>query len=163
MYGPAGVGKSTRAELLQTELSFTAHIGVDRIKRFISEFRTIPSHNKVSKRVINSMASEYLKNNISVIVEQGMTSEEIIVLKEIASTNNANFYVYRFEASREILKERVEERTGRLNKPTIPQEEIDFLYNIYKDNDYPNTRAFDTEKLSSQETVDLILKDLEMN
>lgn len=37
LHGHAGVGKSTLAEYLGTQLSDTAHISVDRVKRFISE------------------------------------------------------------------------------------------------------------------------------
>ncbi len=162
IYGPAGAGKTTRADLLHDELSYTAHIGVDHIKRFISEFRDISSHQEVSKKVINAMAVEYLKNNISVIVEQGMDIEEIKTLEEIGKKYNAEFFVYRLDASREVLAERVEERTTKLNKPPIPQEMIDSLYRTHIENEYPNTRIFDSGKTDAKEFLHTVLQDLKI-
>lgn len=160
IHGPAGVGKTTRASLLRDNLSNTAHIGVDHIKRFISEFREVSSHLEVSKKVVRSMANEYLNNGISVIVEQGMASVEIKSFKEIADLNSANFFVYRLDAPRHVLNERVEERTERLGKPKIPQEEIDAHYKIHLENDYPNTREFDTQKIDAKTFVRIVEEDL---
>ncbi len=160
IYGTAGAGKSTRAELLHKELSNTAHIGVDHIKRFISEFREVASHQDVSLKIINAMAREYLRNNISVIVEQGMSASEIEVLEKIAQECEAKFFVYRLDASREILAARVEERTNRLNKPIISQEHIDTMYKTHVENNYPSTRVFDSGKVEAAEFVDVVLRDL---
>ena len=160
IYGPAGSGKTTRADLLHEELSYTAHVGVDHIKRFISGFRETPSHQEVSKKVINAMTAEYLKNNISVILEQGMSSKEISVLKDIADTYKAHFFVYRLDASQDILSGRVEERTTKLNKPAIPKETIDLLHKTHAENDYPNTKAFDSGKIDPKEFVSSVLGDL---
>jgi predicted kinase len=160
IYGAPGAGKTTLADLLRAELSYTAHIGVDHIKRFISEFREIPSHQEVSMKVINAMAEEYLRNGINVIVEQGINRSQVETLEKIAQRNNAKFFVYRLEASTDVRKERVAERTTKLGKPEIPKEVIDSLTKIFNENDYPSTQVFDSGKINAREKADLILKDL---
>ena len=160
IYGAPGAGKTTLADLLYNELSNLAHFGVDHIKRFISGFRTTPSHNDVSIRVVNAMTAEYLKNGISVIVEQGLTRKEIESLREIAKANGALFLVYRLEAENDILSERIVERTNRLGKPTIPQEAINEAISVLKKNDYPSTRVLDSGKMNTREMADVILSDL---
>jgi predicted kinase len=160
IYGAPGAGKTTLADLLHDELSYTAHIGVDHIKRFISEFREIPSHQEVSMKVINTMAEEYLKNGINVIVEQGINRSQIETLKQITDKQNAHFFVYRLEADRNIRDDRVAERTTKLGKPEIPRETIDALTKVFEENDYPSTKVFDSGKLDAREKADQILKDI---
>jgi adenylate kinase family enzyme len=158
IYGAAGAGKTTLASFLHDNLASTAHIGVDHVKRFISEFRTIESHDKVSRKVINAMVREYLKNGINVILEQGMKQIEIEALKEIADENMASFYVYRLDASRLILDERATKRHMELNKPLIPKEILDGLYEQYKENKYPNTAVFDSAVMNTEEIANKILE-----
>lgn len=160
VYGPPGAGKTTLADSLHEELSYTAHIGVDHIKRFISEFRIIPSHQEVSKKVINAMTDEYLKNDISVIVEQGISRKEMEELKEIAIMHKAEFFVYRLEGTREVFDMRADERMIALGKPLIAREMLDALFKIYQENDYPSTRTFNSEIMSTQEIVDIIFRDI---
>jgi predicted kinase len=160
IYGPAGVGKTTLADFLHDELAHTAHIGVDHIKRFISEFREILSHQEVSKGVIKAMVAEYLQQRINVIVEQGMNNAEIASFKQIADHHDAQCLIYRLDTSRAILDERVAERTTKLNKPTIPRETLDTLFEVHKGTIYPDTRAFDSGELTTQEMANRVLKDL---
>lgn len=160
IYGPAGAGKTTLAESLYNKLAYTAHIGADHIKRFVSQFREVPSHIEVARKVINVMAVEYLKNGISVIIEQGMTRADIEVLKEIAEETAANFFVYRLDASREITDERAAVRHAALNKPPISKEILDELYTIHQNNDYPNTARLDSGVMTTGEMTEKILKDL---
>lgn len=158
--GPSGAGKTSLADLLHDELAYTAHVGTDHIKRYISEFREIPSHNKVSRKVTNAMVDEYLKNGINVIVEQGMSNEEVEVLKKISNKWNADFFVYRIEAPRDILEKRTDERSKKLNKPLFSKEDLDRKIDRYQKNTYPSNATFDSEKMSTKEISDHILKDL---
>lgn len=160
IFGPAGVGKSTLAELLKNEISYTAHVSSDHIKRYISEFKEIPSHNKVSRSVTNAMIVEYIKNGINVIVDQGMDKDEIEILKTIASDQNADFFVYRIEAHPDIRTNRIKERAERINQPMMSQHTMDILSKIYEENDYPATNTFDSGTLSTREIADLILKSI---
>lgn len=160
--GRQGSGKTTLADLLHNELSYTAHIGVDHIKRFISEFRNIPSHLLVSKKVINAMTAEYIKNEVSVIVEQNVSQAEIEILEQLAKDLGVDFFVYKLEASEEVLKERITERTEKLNKPIIPQEELDEQKTVFDENNYPFARLIDSGLLELREKANLILKDLKV-
>lgn len=147
---------------MHDELSHTAHIGVDHIKRFISEFRENPSHQLVSRKVINAMVGEYMKNGISVIVEQNSSRKEIEDLKAIAEAYSADFFVYRLEASEPVLSRRVAERTAKLNKPEIPQADLDEQARIFNENDYPSTRIIDSGNLDTMAQAELVLKDLQV-
>lgn len=160
IYGPPGAGKTTLADHLHDELSHTAHIGLDHIKRFISEFREISTHQEISAKIINVMADEYLNNNINVIVEQGIDTAGIKELEKTANKYHANFFVYRLEAPDEVLDERVHERTTKLGKSKIQNDVIQNLRKTFQENDYPSTRVLDSDKLTTKELADLILEDL---
>ncbi len=162
--GPAGAGKTTIADNLKSKLSFTAHIGVDHIKRFISEFRDIPSHQIVSMSVISAMAKEYLKNDINVIIEQGqMENKDIESLNNIAKELGVEFLFYKIESSREILERRARERSDRLGKPYISEKLMDIIIEKYKKIDYPCKRIFNSEKSNTEEISQIILQDLSLN
>ncbi|HYC34170.1 MAG TPA: AAA family ATPase [Candidatus Paceibacterota bacterium] len=160
LFGRRGSGKTTLADLFHNELSYTAHVGVDHIKRFISEFREISSHNTISRKVVNAMASEYLKNGISVIVEQGMSRKELEDLRDIALVYQADFLVYRLEADEKTLAQRVEDRTTKLNKPVIAQDDLAESARIFNENDYLPTRVLDSGAMDAHEKANLIFKDL---
>ena len=160
LFGPPGAGKTTLADALKAELKNTAHIGVDHIKRFISEFRETPSHQVISKKVINAMSEEYLNNGINVIVEQGMSGDEIRNLEKIAKDHEADFFVYGLNADSSILKDRVFERSTKANKPLVPQHEIEEHTKVYYANDYLSTVFIDTGKFDEKERMEIILKNL---
>ena len=159
--GSAGAGKTTLAEFLKNKLINTAHASSDNIKRFISQFREIRSHNKVSRNVVNAMIEEYFKNGISVVVDQNMNKEEVEKLKNIADKNGIDFFLYRIEADRKIRTERVAERTKKSNKPMMLEDTMDKLSKRYEENSFPGNAVFDSGKLSVEEMADLIIKDLE--
>lgn len=160
IFGPAGVGKTTIAEALKNELINTVHVSSDHIKRYISEFKEVTSHNSVSRNVTDAMVIEYLKNGINTIVEQGMSAEQVEMLQKIAQDHNADFFAYRIEAHPDILTSRIAERAERINQPAMSQETMDILSKIYEENTFPATETFDSEKLTTREIVDSILKDL---
>lgn len=158
--GTAGVGKSTTAEQLKNKIRKTAHVSIDHIKRYISEFKEISSHIQVSRRVANAMIREYLSNGIHVVVEQGMDRKEVEELESIAKEYNTDFYVYRLEASSEVRLARLKERAERIGQPVMSQETMDILLRIYNENDYPETHTFDAGALSTEEIVEKILEDI---
>lgn len=160
--GPAGAGKTTLAEFLKNQLVNTAHASSDKIKSFISQFREVSSHNRVSRNVVNAMIKEYLKNNISVVVDQNMDTEEVEKLKEIADENKIDFFLYRIDAPRDIRTQRVAERTAKSNKPMMTKEKMDELSKRYEENSYQGNATFDSGKLSVEEIANSILKDLKV-
>lgn len=161
IFGTAGVGKSTIAESLKNQITNTAHVSSDHIKRYISEFKQVPSHNEVSRNVTNAMIVEYLKNGINVILDQGMSREQIEVVRDIATQYGATFLVYRIEADAFIRLARINERAVRVGQPAMSQETMDILLHIYNDNTYPATATFDSGVLSTEEVCNRILKELQ--
>ncbi len=160
--GSAGAGKSTLAEMLKNDLVNTAHVSTDHIKRYVSQFREIESHNEVSRNVTDAMIAEYLKNGISTIVDQGMNNEQVEKLKQIADSHHADFFVYKIEAHPDVRTARIAERQERVNKPMMSQETMDILSKIYEENTYPATETFDSGEMSTKEMADKILKDLKV-
>lgn len=160
IHGPMGVGKTALADLLNDEIADTAHFGADHIKRFVSDFRNVPSHTQVAKNMVPIMADGYLKQGISLILEQAFTAEEIKSLELIAQKFGAKFYIYGLDADRETLNKRIGERTQRLGKPEVSTEHINKSYEEYKQNQYLGGKTFDSRELSVGEMADRILKDL---
>lgn len=158
--GPAGSGKTTLAEFLKNQLVNTAHVSSDHIKRYISEFKEVESHNMVSRNVTDAMIIEYLKNNINVIVEQGMNNEQLAILENIAKAHSATFLVYKIEAPRDVRTARISERAQRISQPIMSQQTMDILETIYTENTYPATKVFDSEVTSTEEITRVILEDL---
>lgn len=158
--GPAGAGKTTLAEFLKNHLVNTAHVASDNIKRFISQFREVDSHNKVSKNVALAMTDEYFKNNISVVADKNMDNEEVEKYKEIAEKYNVDFFLYRVEAHKDVRSKRIAERAAKLNRPIMSQEAIDKLSKRYEENIHQSNTTFDSGELSTEEMSNVILKDL---
>ncbi len=67
--GLMGSGKTTVSALLHKKLKRTAHIGLDRVKWFVSDFKRTPEENEIARNIVLAMMKEYLKHDISVIVE----------------------------------------------------------------------------------------------
>jgi predicted kinase len=160
IHGPMGSGKTTLADLLHDEIENMAHFGVDHIKWLISDGKTNPKRREVNKQMVEVMTSEYLKLGTSVLVEQAFDRKEIDELKDIANENNVKFLVYKLETDRQVMNERIKERTKKSNKPEVSKEHIEKSYEEYKSEEYVNSVVFDSGKITVREMADKILKDL---
>ncbi len=87
-----GAGKTTVTKLLLENVNNVAHIGLDRIKWLVSGFRRTRVQNQMTREIVLAMAKEYLKQGVSVIIEQGMKQEQITVYKKLAKTAKVNFF-----------------------------------------------------------------------
>jgi predicted kinase len=160
IHGPMGSGKTALADLLHDEIADTAHFGVDHVKWLVSDFKNVPSHTQIAKNMIPTMAEGYLKQGISLILEQAFSRDEIRSLEQIAVQYGAQFHVYRLDADKTILNERIVERTKRLGKPEVTTEHINRSYDEYKEKMYEGGTLFDSSKNSIREMADIIIKDL---
>lgn len=158
--GPMGAGKTTVAKMLHPKLKRTSHIGLDRIKVFISDFKRNPSDNKISGNIVLAMTQEYLKQGINVLIEQGLRGEQIEVLKKIAKKHKADCFIYQLTAPRLLLQSRVLNRTQILGKPKISKARIERNYKIHLENRYIHAVVFDSEKLNPKQIANQILKEV---
>ena len=108
--GPMGAGKTTVAKLLHERVKNVAHIGLDRIKWLVSGFRRTKPQNNMTRAVVLSMAREYLKQGVNVVVEEGMKRNQVTAYKRLAKAMRVKFLMYKLEASKEVLFKRVATR-----------------------------------------------------
>jgi len=74
----SGAGKSTTARLLSKKLPRTAHIGMDIIKRFVSDFERGTRDNAIAREVTVAMVKKYLELRLSVVLDQPFSADEEI-------------------------------------------------------------------------------------
>jgi hypothetical protein len=106
------------------------------------------------------MIKEYLINKINIVIEQGMSKEELETLQDIAHDHHAILLVYRIEAHSDVRMTRLKERAERINQPVMSEETMNILSKIYNENEYVATATFDSGVLTTREMADRILKDL---
>lgn len=158
--GPMGAGKTTIAKILHGKMKRTAHLGLDRIKWFISDFKRVPKDNEIVRNVILAMAKEYLRQGIGVILEQGMKKELVEKLKRMARAQGARCLVYQLDAPKPLLFERVKRRPQKPGKPKVSNARVERNYQIHLKNKYRKAIILDTKKLSARQIADRITKDL---
>ena len=166
--GPMGSGKTTTSKLLNEKLQGTARIALGDVKRFISGFDKDHMYNKISQEVILVMVNEYLKRGISVIVEWAMNKKKVDSFKDIANNNKSRFIVYQLDAPRELLLQRVKERTHSLiNKPELSkrnikniEENFDKNYGFHIENRHDSAIVLNSQELNPKKITNLILKEL---
>lgn len=158
--GPMGAGKTTVSKILHTKLKRTAYLGLDRVKWYISDFKRTPRDNDISRNILLVMIKEYLKQGISVLLDQGIKRKEIEVFKKIAKKYKAKCFVYQLYAPKTLLRRRVLERSQFLKKPIISKARIERNYRFYLKNKYTKAIIFDSEKLSSEVIAKKILKEI---
>ncbi len=156
-----GSGKTTISKLLHEKVNNVAHIGLDRIKWFVSGFKRTKVQNKKARAIVMAMAKEYLKQGISVIVDDAMKQEQITAYKKIAKAAKATFLTYKLNASKEVLLIRVSARTLIPGRPKVSLTRVQRNYKLYNNfNKHKNAVVFNTEKLSPKQILNLILKDI---
>lgn len=121
--GMTGAGKTTVANLLSEKLSRTANIGMDKVKRFISDFQRVPKDNRIACDIVFTMTQEYLKRNISVIVEQPFQKGEIEKYETLALTQNIPIYKVQLHTTPTTALKRVVSRQKDW-KNKVPKERI---------------------------------------
>lgn len=106
-----GAGKTTTANLVHACMPGVALIGRDRIKWFVSHFDRTPEENRIAMAVLLAMLREYLRQGVSVIVDEGLQqSGSSGPFISMAREHSVALFVFRIEAPREVLLERVAKR-----------------------------------------------------
>jgi predicted kinase len=108
--GPMGAGKTTVTKILHEKVKNTAHIGLDRIKWFVSGFKRTRPQNAMTRAVVFAMTKEYIKQGVNVIIEQGIKNEQVDKYKKLTKKLKVNFFMFQLEAPKEVLLKRVASR-----------------------------------------------------
>jgi predicted kinase len=159
--GPMGSGKTTVSKLLHAKLKRTAHLGLDRIKWFISDFKRIPADNEIVRNVVLVMAKEYLRQGVSVIIEQGMRKKQISILRRVTKQYGARFFIYQLDAPKKLLFRRIKQRPKKPGKPRVSNARIERNYKSHMRYKYAGAVVLDAEKMSARQIANLIRRGLE--
>ena len=156
--GMTGAGKTSVARLLADDMPRTAVIGMDKVKRFISDFERGVRDNRIAKEITFEMAKKYLDNNISVIIEQSFKSEsEIKEYEKLAKKYAVSLYKFQLFATPKIAFQRVLSRQESSNIK-VPKKHIKFNIGLFKNKKDKGFFIIDTSDISSEEVQKIILK-----
>jgi predicted kinase len=160
--GPMGSGKTTIGKIIHKKLKRTVILSKDGIKWLISDFERGERDNSIVSAVLMEMCKEYVRQGISLLIPQGFWKKEYLdPYIKLAEENNLKIYIYKLEASRDVLLERIEKRSKpELANVPVPYERVLKNIKTWEDNKYEIGKVFDTSRLSADEIVELILKDL---
>jgi len=158
--GPMGAGKTTTSKILHEKLKNVAHIGLDRIKWFVSGFKRTTPQNEMTRSVLMGMARAYLKQGVSVILEQAIRKDQVVKYKKIAKANKARFLIYQLEAPKDILFKRVIKRPPPPGKSKVARSRIIRNYKIYNSRKPFTATILNSKDLTAKQVANHILKDI---
>lgn len=166
--GPMGSGKTTTSKLINQKLPDTARVALPDIKRLIPNYMENEKTLAVVREVMKAMIDTYLKNGVSVVVEQITKSEGVEVLRSIAEKYGVKFYPYRLTAPKDIRLNRVHERTKEMMEVSeLPDSKIEKLAGLfeannqfYLDNPISAAETIDTQELSPDQVAEMIINKL---
>jgi len=112
IHGPSASGKSTVAELVKTQIKPSVHLGSDRLRFHITDFRIDNKKENfdITRDIMMGMVRDYLKKGFSVVVEDQLRDEHVETLLEISRELEVSCNIYETSATREALLERITER-----------------------------------------------------
>jgi guanylate kinase len=163
--GPINSGKTTVAKILWEKIPNTAHIEIDKIREFIDWMENKPSW-EISFSTALSVAKEFLKNNLNVIITYHISNKGYQQIKECLEPIDKDVFAFTFlpplnktltnRGARELnmweikrIKETYEKENHKVtfgetidNSSQTPQETAEYIFNkvknsIKKTNIYP--------------------------
>lgn len=155
--GMTGAGKTTTSALLSEKLPRTAIVGMDKVKRFVSDFERGTRDNAIAREIVFVMAKKYLELGLSVIVEEPFKSpEDVVSYQELAEANSVPCHKFQLFVSPEVAFQRVVARQeNRDNK--VPEERIQRNISLYEDRSALGFEVIDTTERSPDEVAKIIL------
>jgi len=156
--GMTGSGKTTAAMLLSKHFPRVAIIGMDKVKRFISDFKRGERDNLIAREIIFEMTRKYFEHNIAVILDQSFKSDkELKLYEKLAHKYSFPIYKVQLYTTPKLAMERVQFRQQDwANK--IPEERIKRNISLFKNKQEDGFIVIDTTKISSKKVVNKILK-----
>lgn len=157
--GMTGAGKTTVSHILARQLPRTAIIGMDRVKRFISDFERGYRDNAIARSIVFEMTKKYLELGLSVIVDQPYNDEEEINhYKELAEKYSIPYHAFQLFVDPGIAYSRITERQ-KDKEDKISNERI--LRNISLFQKREGFIGIDTSVLPQEAVAEVILKSIQ--
>jgi predicted kinase len=158
--GMTGAGKTTVSDLLSERLPRTATVGMDKIKRFVSDFERGTRDNAIARSVTFVMAEKYLELGLSVIVDEPFKSgDDILPYEELAKKYGVSFHRFQLFASPEVAFQRVLNRQEK-REHKVPEERIQRNISLYESKAAMGFTVIDTTATSPSEVTETISKAL---
>lgn len=157
-----GSWKSTTARLLADQIPRLAVIGLDRVKRFISDFERGERDNTIAWDIICSMTEVYFTHSISVLVEQPFkTKDQVETYEQLAHKYNIPLYKFQLYTTPEIAFQRVINRQ-RDKENKVPEERIQHNINAFMQKEFTDFERIDTSSISSEDVAKTILQKIDI-
>jgi predicted ABC-type ATPase len=154
--GMMGSGKTTTSRVLRGKLPRTAIIGMDTVKRYISDFERGTRDNLIARKVVAEMTKKFLDLDISVIIEQPIKDEEVLIYEGIANSFSVPCYKFQLFTTPETAFNRVMERQID-SKNKNPEERVRNNISLFKNKSDLGFELIDTSNLKSEEPARIIL------
>lgn len=158
--GPMGSGKTTVSKMLHLQIPRSALLCWDELKWMSNDLVNNPSDKNLIKEIRIDMTKKFLKNNYTVIVEGGFGKPgRLKSYQVLARRNNTRFIHFFFTAPEHLLLKRAAARP----KPAVEKKKItkaQITQNIKNHPDAEDAIVINTEKLTPQQIVQKILKNL---
>jgi len=164
IHGPSGSDKSTVADLVKVQIKPSVHLGSDRLRFHITDFKTdkIREHFDLTRDIMMGMVSDYLDKGFSIVCEDQFRKEHVEKLRDIANEKEVYFLSYEVSIDNDLRKSRIGTRNEKVGKP-MPESivsEGDWQYEEYMSNKDNNSVVFDTGKLDPETIADRIIEDI---
>lgn len=160
--GLNGAGKSTVAKMLSSKLKRTALISYDSIKRLMSDFTPNEEYHRIANHVVRSMAKEYLRHGVNVIIETYIPSRKIAMMYTgLARRSDVTLHHFKLEAPLDVRYERI------LQRPLVPgvkkkqsKEKVAVNDEQYFLNNTSRATVIETNVRTPEQVARIILKEL---
>lgn len=160
--GPACSGKTVVSKTLWERLKKTALINLDDIKWLISDCKTDDFHLDLAREIGASMAEQYLKNKVNVIIEKAFCHIKFVQpFITISKKYDAKHYLFNIEAPLDVIIQRCKQRPPNHRSHKITALYAGEIHESYQENLFPVNKTFDSSKISINEIVREILQQVE--
>jgi predicted kinase len=177
--GTSGSGKSTVARLLEKKLKRTAVLEIEDIRCLVSDFKQGELDNLLAWKIIYRMCDEYFKNNVSVLLKQGVSDQNFVNwFLRLAKRHRCVIGFYHLQAPKDVILQRIAERKNAqrniLVKKIAKIDGVKKQKNWSKTNmlksieaheaiHFTNATTIDTSRLKPDEIAAFILADMKID